>query len=461
MKKTLCILLLSPFAQLMSQGVMTTGSGTISTTATTHITIAGNGNLSNDGTITLANGSWVHFSGTTQKIKGNNALNFDNLEVNGTALNVGRNIDVRTSLLMTAGFFDLKESTVTLSSTGNVNGGETNSKRVRATNNSGTEGQGNGTIQITVDNPSGNVANLGVDFAPASALGTTTIIRGHKELQGTGDFSGNYSVYRYYDITPSNQGNLTIDRFYYFTDELGTQAAYTAELQLFQKHRQGAAVDTWMAQTTIVNASYVSSAVQVSDRPSFLFTLGSKTVPLPVELVTFTAHCSENGIVINWQTASETNAAYFTLEKSGNGIDYTPITQVNAQGNSNTLTNYQSIDENINGISYYRLIQYDFNGEAHAYQPISAICSVDAADNVIPIYQNNDKVLFEVTGKQDSPYLLKISNSIGQLIASMPITLGTNHEKFAFDELQLAKGVYFISLISSESLISKPFVIQR
>jgi hypothetical protein len=462
MKTTLCILLLFPIAQLMGQGIMTIGSGTISTTATTHIIIAGNGNLSNNGTITLANGSWVHFSGTTQEIKGSNTLDFDNLEANATAVNVARNIGIRSSLLMNAGFFDLKDATVTLSSTGSITGGETNGKRVRATNNSGTEGLGNGTIQITVNNPSGNVANLGIDIAPAANMGSTTIVRGHHQLQGTGSFTGNYSINRSYSILSTTQSDVTINRFYYFPDELGFQSSYAANLQLFQMLKFGSNPEMWDPQATTIAASYVSSVANPSDRSSYLLTLGSTSAPLPVELTSFSATCADEGIQIKWQTATETNASYFSLEKSSNGIDYLPLVQEPAQGNSNTLVNYSATDHNPNSdLNYYRLVQYDFNGTAYSYNPIVAQCLSVQEETITPIYPNYGEVFFELSGNVNETYSIVITNAIGQTIARQSVTLENQGQSVKFENLNIAAGLYHASLISKNKRISTPFVIKE
>ncbi len=461
MKNLVYILLLLPCSNIMSQGLMIGSGGVINVSSTAHIIIAGNGNLSNNGTLTLNNGSWVRFRGTTQKIEGSNSIDFDNIEANATAVNLSRNINVRTSLLMSSGYFDLKEATATLSSSASINGGETNTKRIRATNGSTAEGQGNGKIQITVNNPSGNVANLGVDFSPAGNLGNTTIIRGHKELQGDGAFTGNYSVYRYYDIQPTNQANITVSRFYYFAGELGSQSSNAANLQLFQMINVGVGSDYWHPQNTTVSANYVSSQTNVNSIASYLITLGSISAPLPVELVSFTAQCSKNSVDVKWKTASETNADYFILERSLDGTNFETIAQITAQGNSNNLTNYFKTDALASSLSYYRLSQYDFDGNNYTYQPITVKCSNEEEENITPIYSNEGDVFFEITGKNNQSYSLTIRNSIGQLIAAKSVLANTSRERFAFENLVLAKGMYFVTLSSSENRISKPFVIHE
>jgi type IX secretion system substrate protein len=88
------------------------------------------------------------------------------------------------------------------------------------------------------------------------------------------------------------------------------------------------------------------------------------STPLPVELLSFTAEKENKNIVLNWSTASEFNNDYFTIEKSINRNDFSPMATVKGNGTSSQLHQYIFIDEHpTSGISYYRLKQTDFNGE--------------------------------------------------------------------------------------------------
>jgi len=461
MKKLVYLLFILSHISAIGQGFTTSGVVTVSPSA--HLVIAGSGNLTNNGTLNFNSGSWIHFSGTQQGISGSNATTFSNIDANSTNyVNANQNINIQKSLLLNSGFFDLKEASVILDPAASIDGGETNTKRIRATNASGTEGLGNGTIQITVNNPSGNVANIGVDITPAANLGSTIIVRGHHQLQGTGSFTGNYSINRSYTITPAILSNVTINRFYYFPDELGFQASYASNLQLFQMIKIGSNPENWDPQNTTVSADFVSSAANPSDRTSYLLTLGSTTAPLPVELTSFSATCADEGIQIKWQTASETNAAYFTVEKSDNGVNYIPLVQETAQGNSNTLVNYQTIDLSPNSdFNYYRLVQYDFNGTAHTYSPIVAQCSSTQEEAITPIYPNSGEVFFELSGNVNETYSIVITNAIGQTIARQSVTLENQGQRVTFENLNIAAGLYHASLMTKNKRISAPFVIRE
>ncbi|PKP05360.1 MAG: hypothetical protein CVU11_00195 [Bacteroidetes bacterium HGW-Bacteroidetes-6] len=87
------------------------------------------------------------------------------------------------------------------------------------------------------------------------------------------------------------------------------------------------------------------------------------SIPVPVELLGFSADCSGGKSLLTWYTASETNNHYFSIEKSSDGIVFENIGNLNGSGNSNRLLMYQFLDETPSGGKcYYRLTQTDFDG---------------------------------------------------------------------------------------------------
>ncbi len=211
-KNTASILFLFFPLFLFSQGVVI-NTGYFILQPTANVIITGNGNWTNNGTATCNTNSWVRMAGNAvQNIQGVNTTAFSNVDINTTSsVFVQRDITVNNSLQLTNGYFDLRGAITTLgSASGNVTGVETETRRIRATTNIGgtNDGFGIGTIRTTRTNPTGNVANLGLDFTPGTALGNTLIIRGHERQQGTGTYIGNYSVFRYYELQPA-----TMSRF--------------------------------------------------------------------------------------------------------------------------------------------------------------------------------------------------------------------------------------------------------
>ncbi len=88
--------------------------------------------------------------------------------------------------------------------------------------------------------------------------------------------------------------------------------------------------------------------------------------PLPVELTTFTASVGDEGVVINWRTATEVNNYGFQVErqKVKGESEWENIGFVEGHGNSNSPKSYSFIDTDnkLTGIVKYRLKQIDIDG---------------------------------------------------------------------------------------------------
>ncbi|MBS1558665.1 MAG: T9SS type A sorting domain-containing protein, partial [Bacteroidetes bacterium] len=109
------------------------------------------------------------------------------------------------------------------------------------------------------------------------------------------------------------------------------------------------------------NGTVTSSAAVTSFSP-FALASSSLVNPLPITLSYFKA-VLDNGVAkLVWETESELNNDFFTLERSADGNVFEPITTLKGAGTTSVTTDYSYIDENpLPGISYYRLKQTDFD----------------------------------------------------------------------------------------------------
>ena len=92
---------------------------------------------------------------------------------------------------------------------------------------------------------------------------------------------------------------------------------------------------------------------------------------LPVEMIYFEGKSSGDYNLLQWATASEYNADYFSIETSLTGIDWDIITNINCTGWSNEeIKYYYNHKFDRSELNYYRLIQYDNDGYFDIYGPI-------------------------------------------------------------------------------------------
>ncbi|MEM6724550.1 MAG: T9SS type A sorting domain-containing protein, partial [Bacteroidota bacterium] len=95
--------------------------------------------------------------------------------------------------------------------------------------------------------------------------------------------------------------------------------------------------------------------------------------PLPVELTRFNATLDQDRVILDWETATEYNNAYFEIERSKDGESFEVVERINGAGTTQEPRTYRAIDtEPYIGVSYYRLHQVDFDGQ-DSYSEIRVI----------------------------------------------------------------------------------------
>ena len=139
--------------------------------------------------------------------------------------------------------------------------------------------------------------------------------------------------------------------------------------------------------------------------------------PLPIELLTFHAECLNNNALLKWQTASESNNDYFTLEKSFDDQKWTFVANINGSGNSTSLQNYSYLidSEESNKLNYFRLKQTDFDGH-YSYSNKIILENCVTSPLTFELYPNptNGTLYFNFSGDLSEFVSLKIVNSIGE-----------------------------------------------
>jgi len=95
-------------------------------------------------------------------------------------------------------------------------------------------------------------------------------------------------------------------------------------------------------------------------------------VSLPVELTSFEGSYKTGSNLLSWETETETNNDYFTIEHSTDGSSWYNLDNIQGAGNSTTVNNYSLEHRSFtNTINYYRLTQVDFNGKREVFPVIS------------------------------------------------------------------------------------------
>ncbi|MFH2141895.1 MAG: hypothetical protein ABIJ97_05700 [Bacteroidota bacterium] len=464
MKYIIFIILFALSSLAFSQGLRVDAGGNIIVQNTANVIITGNGNWTNNGTANCIAGSWVRFAGNAaQIIQGTNTTAFSNAEVNnsGAGVQVGRDISILSSLLMTQGDFDLKASLVDLSTTGILNN-ETSARRVKATDAGGNDGAGIGTIRAIRTNPIGNISNLGLTVNMTGV--NVNIIRGHLEQTGTGSFSGNSSVFRYFQIdAPAIFAGTSVT----FLDCYPQELNFHNPVDLIMFQWVGTAFGGPYYWTPVPDFTGAPVSITQNLFGSTLdwtkVTLGSEILPLPVELIAFNANCENHKVFISWTTASELNNDYFEIQKSENGIDFYTISQIQGAGSSSQLNNYIFYDYNeFNNLIYYRLKQVDYNGSAVYSNAISTSCS-NSGNPGINIYNvnNGQEISVEFLNIENEIFYVTVIDQLGKRLVFNEIQIIDPNQKISIDASKLSMGLYNVIVRSENFIEAKQVLIAR
>ncbi|MEO8762286.1 MAG: T9SS type A sorting domain-containing protein [Bacteroidia bacterium] len=190
------------------------------------------------------------------------------------------------------------------------------------------------------------------------------------------------------------------------------------------------------------------------------FTLGSKLTgwnSLPIELLSFTAVPNGSKVDLKWETATETNNAYFTIEKSKDGVLFTKLIDIPGAGNSTSQKDYYESDyQPYDGTSYYRLKQTDFNG-AYKYFPMQIINF--AASKSILVYPNplnkTDNISVKLNGYKNEQVTVVLRDMQGREFFTKVLLSDENNQLFIIDEFHsIPEGTYIVTASSNDKIFN-------
>ncbi len=434
MKKTLFVLAAMFPLFVVAQHVLKVQSGAqIKTTGAVIITLQ-DMDLDNDGTINQAPGEGTFkFTGTQNNvISGTSQPLFDVLDIAKTGsarLSLNRNISIGSSIYFSSGLIDLNTNNILLQPTALLIS-ESEASRIT--------GAAGGYVEITnsLNAPSSiNPGNLGAIISSSQNLGSTLIRRGHKS-QTNGSGGGN-SIFRYYDISPSNNASLNATlRFSYLDAELNGLAENN--LQMWKSPNN----INWTIQG-FTSRDIAANYVEKTGIPDFSrWTLSTPGNALPLVWGSFNTKCVNNNIVISWKTLQEFNTGSFVIQGSSNGNNWTTLATLPAAGQSNNPVDYIYTDQQPVS-TLYRIVQIDLDGRKTISPVLRNSCSEKGLFNVYPnpVIQN-DVIVAIFAAATDKEVWLRLYDNKGALVKQQKETLHPGMNQLIMNLGVFARGAY-------------------
>jgi hypothetical protein len=154
---------------------------------------------------------------------------------------------------------------------------------------------------------------------------------------------------------------------------------------------------------------------------AMVFTTDVNPIILPVELTSFKVSCKNNYNELQWETASEHNNDFFSVQRSKNGKDFEDVAKIKGHGTTSIASTFTWQDWNSSSDSaFYRLKQTDFNGDEKIAKTVFVNCNTESHidKNEITIFPNPFSGKIKITSKNTIPAgtTLCILNNFGETV---------------------------------------------
>lgn len=175
-------------------------------------------------------------------------------------------------------------------------------------------------------------------------------------------------------------------------------------------------------------------------------------VPLPIELVYFTATANDRDLDFEWATASESNNDYFIIEESIDGEVWNNLAVVDGAGTSQEQNNYSYSDYS-NESTYFRLKQVDFNGEFTLSNIITVKRNVSSEFEMYPNPLNGESLKLQLPEGSNSVVILSMT---GRTVYS----LETNDNRNVWiKDLNIPNGIYLVNVYTQLGVVTKKLMV--
>ena len=412
------------------------------------------------------------------------ALNITtNLTLTSGVLNIGSNI-----LTLGANGTDMTAVTAnTGTSTSWINASNTSGGVKQYVNNNSTTYQfpiGDGThstpinFNFTTGTAAGDYLTVYTTQATMPKFNTSisNYLNRYWSVVASGISSPNYAVNYYYNaadihtsftkMDPIEQINPATPTYPQWVIPSGTVSNVTAGgswTPTFTNSSYKLGTATW---TSATNAVSWTGITQLPTTAHSLFGgADDQATVLPIELVSFTANPVEKVVLLNWETASELDNAYFTIEKTQDGVNFEKVTQVAGAGNSAEKMYYAAVDSfPFPGLSYYRLKQTDFDGK-YTYSNLVPVNFNSADNNEFVLYPNpvnNGLLNLSYLAKKGSNMVVSFYDIQGRLVATQVVPINNTGAQLVnlYPTQGLSSGVYMVKGVSDSMSFVKKVVVE-
>ena len=176
------------------------------------------------------------------------------------------------------------------------------------------------------------------------------------------------------------------------------------------------------------------------------------SLPLPIQLMYFTATPSESSVTLEWKTALEFNNDYFNVYRSIDGVTFEKIGKVKGHGTTQTPRTYHLMDRPLlPGTYYYRLEQVDYDGKSESFKIIIVQLYDEVSDKMftlfpMPVPQGHN-AFASLSLPQNTPIEASLTDVSGKVVRLRVSQIGSLME---FHTTHFRSGIYLLSITTPE-----------
>ncbi|WP_293298040.1 right-handed parallel beta-helix repeat-containing protein [Pedobacter sp. UBA4863] len=182
--------------------------------------------------------------------------------------------------------------------------------------------------------------------------------------------------------------------------------------------------------------------------------------PLPIVLTSFTAKAKLNHIRLDWGTQSELNNAYFLIERSFNGNDFSTLATLAGKGTYSERSDYYLLDQKPQpGLNYYRLKQIDLDGKVTDYgvRVVEFRLTTQHTAKLYPNPATSGKV--QVLFASQNAIGIEVINTNGMMMKKEKVKKGATTHVINLEDLP--PSLYLIRILNGNSQVETHRVIKQ
>jgi hypothetical protein len=190
------------------------------------------------------------------------------------------------------------------------------------------------------------------------------------------------------------------------------------------------------------------------------FVIGSTSFVLPMHFISVSAQRKTGATTVRWQTARETNVAYYEVERLNASGIFNKIGSVKSN-NSQLETGYEYIDAlPLVGVAMYRIRSVDVDGQ----YTFSKVVSVSESNNTpgLQVLNNpaHEAIYITASDAYKGKYQYELLSAAGQLIQSGVLSISGNDVVAIPLSIKTTTGIYLLNIKNEERRFAKRIMVK-